>query len=104
MENANHETFIGKLSTQVAIASFVIGTVLLILGITFRENEPIVLIGYLFVILAFFLNVFMLGCLVICWAMNWRNYKYYIVKTLILVANIPIAFLYLLTLLHYYEV
>jgi hypothetical protein len=102
MKTVSYESFIGKLSTQVAIASFAVGTLLLLLGVLFRANGLILVTGYIYLVTAFLGNGLMLFILLVFCLKNWDKREYYAIKMLILLANVPIAFLYFFVLIYSY--
>ncbi len=93
MTKKQYQNATGIFSTQLAIGSFTIGTLLLILFLT--THEGILLgIGLLYVIAATATNLIMLFRLLYLLFTHKNHQEYYTIKILILLANIPIAFVY----------
>lgn len=89
------EPFDGRTSTELALGCFTIGTLLFILFLTLADNTFILLIGFVFFMLAAILNIIMLTHLLYHFYMMPQQRKYIGLKIGILLSNIPIAFLYL---------
>ena len=87
----------GELSTHLAIASFGIGTLLLV-SAKFLPLVPIVWIGLYYVVLAFAINGIVLLYLLYLFLIQPQHREYFAVKMLIMLANIPIAAFYLFLL------
>jgi hypothetical protein len=82
-------------STKLAIVSFLLGTTLFI-GYFVADDKLIFLIlGFMFVIIALISNLLMLIILLFDWIENPNEKKQISRKVLILIANIPIAIIYL---------
>ncbi len=94
MTKNQYQMATGALSTKVAIASFLGGTLLLLMYFYFKENIYLYLVGALYLIITTLINlVFLLNLL--HKAFSYKNHQqYYFVKIGIVIANIPIAFLY----------
>ena len=93
MTKKQYQNATGIFSTQLAIGSFLIGTFLLILFIT--THKAILLeIGLIYVMVAIALNLIMLFRLLYLLFTHKNHQEYYTIKILILLANIPIAFVY----------
>jgi hypothetical protein len=88
------EPFEGSASTELALGCFAIGTLFFILFLTLADNSFILLIGFVFIILATPLNIIMLTHLLYHFYIRPQERKYIGIKILILLSNIPIAFLY----------
>ncbi|AOW10757.1 hypothetical protein [Flavobacterium gilvum] len=88
------ETFDGRTSTELALGCFAIGTVFLILFLTLQDTSFVLIIGFLFIILATILNGIMLCHLLYHFYILPQQRKYIGRKILMLLANIPVAFLY----------
>lgn len=86
----------GRFSTYLAIGSFTIGTILLALHLYSRFELNIVLIGLYYIILAFVLNAMTLLYLFYHFIVNKAERQVLAIRILILLANIPIAFMYFL--------
>ena len=94
MTKKQYENATGIFSTQLAIGSFIIGTLLLILHLL-NPTGDLLAIGFFYVLLAIVVNLIMLVRLSYL-AFTQKNHQdYFIIKILILLANIPIAFVYL---------
>lgn len=94
MTKKQYENATGIFSTQLAIGSFIVGTILLILHL-FNPTGALFGVGAYYLIVAFVLNFIMLIRLTY-FAFTQKNHQdYYTIKILILLANIPIAFVYL---------
>jgi len=84
----------GEFSTHMAIGSFGIGSLLLLLYKLFPENENLLPVVLAYVVIAFGLNTIVFFHL-LHYFITQKNYrKYFAVKMLILLGNIPIAVLY----------
>lgn len=88
------EPFEGRASTELAVGCFTIGTLFFILFLTLTDNSFILLIGFVFIILATPLNIIMLTHLLYHFYIRPYERKYIGTKILILLSNIPIALLY----------
>lgn len=88
------------LSTQMAIASFVIGTLLLLLHFVFKDSDMIIPIGIYYVLIAFLVNGLMLLKLIIDWIIEPLNRSKIERQALILFANVPISFVYFLIVIY----
>ena len=84
----------GIFSTQFAIVSFVVGTLFLIIDLI-NPSDEVLFLGYLYVIIAFFLNFIMLLNLVYLFISQNNHRAYYAVKILIILSNIPITAWYI---------
>jgi len=88
------EPFEGRTSTELALGCFTIGTLFFVLFLTLADNSFIFIIGFIFIILATPLNVIMLTNLLHHFYILPQQRKDIGVKILILLSNIPIAYLY----------
>ena len=87
-------------STKMALISFAIGTLLFIGFFSIKNNETLIFIGFYYIIIASIINILMLLKLFYDWLEN-PSEKYSISKQiLILLANIPIAILYFITIIN----
>ena len=87
-------------STKMAIASFILGTILFI-GYFITDDKLIFLIlGFVFVIIALISNLLMLIILLFDWIEYPAEKKQISRKILILIANIPIAIIYLTIIMY----
>lgn len=80
-------------STQLAIISFGIGTLLFLSYSLFPKFHILAFIGYIYLIMAFFINTIVFFYLIYLFFKE-NNTEDIIIRILILLANIPIAFLY----------
>ena len=94
MTKKQYQNATGILSTQIAITSFVIGTILLIAYLLLL-NSSLLQIGIIYLIIAFLVNLIMLVYLIYLWITQKNHQEYFTIKILIMLANIPIAFVYL---------
>ena len=88
------------LSTQMAIVSFGIGTLLLLLHFIFKKSDIIIFTGIYYVLISFLVNGLMLLKLIIDWITEVENRPNIERQTLILFANIPISFVYFLIVIY----
>ena len=86
-------------TTQLMLLSLTLGTILMLLHLLFPKNELIIIIGYFYVLIALFVNLFAAAILVIKLFFNSHEYQIYIIRILILFSNVPIAALYLFIIL-----
>jgi hypothetical protein len=96
----HEEPFEGRTSTELALGCFTIGTLFFILFLTLTDNSFILLIGFVFIILAVPLNIIMLANLLYHFYILPQQRKYIGTKILILLSNIPIAFLYVAIIIY----
>lgn len=89
------EPFDGSASTELALGCFAIGTLFFILFLTLQDNSFILIIGFIFIVLASLLNIIMLTNLLYHFYILPKQRKYIGTKIAVLLSNIPIAFLYL---------
>jgi len=85
----------GKSSTFLAIASFGLGTIILLLHSIFPEKESVMTAGLFYLITAVLLNGIFLFNLLYHFASQPAHREIVAIRILILVSNIPIALLYL---------
>lgn len=85
----------GKFSTYIAIASFAIGTLLLLTHLAFPKSPYILIVGYCYVFLAILINIITLLYLLYLLVIHWRVREIITIRILILISNIPVALLYL---------
>lgn len=90
----------GKFSTYLAITSFGIGTFLLILYLLFPETILLIYAGYFYVLLAILINGITFLHLFYLFLIHSLKREIIAIRMLILLANIPIAFLYLNIVIH----
>ncbi|WP_348799671.1 hypothetical protein [Flavobacterium adhaerens] len=90
----HEEPFEGKTSTELAAGCFAIGTILFLLYLILLDNSSLILVAFLFIVLATPLNIIMLYHLLYHFCKLPDQRKYIGIKIVILLCNIPIAFLY----------
>ena len=90
----------GKFSTYLAITSFGIGTFLLILYLLFPEMIVLIYAGYFYVLLAILINGITFLHLFYLFLIHRLKREIIAIRMLILLANIPIALLYLNIIIH----
>lgn len=95
------EPFEGRTSTELALGCFAIGTLFFILFLTLQDTSFALIIGFIFIVFATILNGIMLCHLQYHFYILPQQRKYIAQKILILLANIPIALLYLVILNSY---
>lgn len=88
------EPFEGRSSTELALGCFTIGTLFFILYLTLTDNSFILLIGFVFIVLATPLNIIMLAHLLYHFYILPKQRKYIGLKIFILLSNIPITLSY----------
>lgn len=84
----------GSYSTSVAMASFAVGTILLLAYLISKDNFFIIL-GYLYVLVAVLVNVVVLLHLLYLLVIRTDERHALTIRILILLSNIPIALFYL---------
>ena len=94
MTKKQYKNATGILSTQLAIGSFLIGTLLLIVELLIPSGR-LLEIGLIYVLIAFSVNLIMFAYLIYLCFTQKNHQEYYTIKILILLANIPITFLYI---------
>ncbi|TDP59353.1 hypothetical protein [Flavobacterium dankookense] len=96
METFSHENQKSAgFSTYLAISSFGIGTLLFLLHFALPEYGLLYFIGYFYLILAFFINLLVFLNLLFLFFIKPNEREDLTIKMLIMLANIPIALLYL---------
>jgi hypothetical protein len=83
----------GIFSTRLAIASFALGTLILILFL-YTKNFQVAFAGFIYLILAVIINLIVLFRLIYLLVTQTNHQEYYTIKILILLANVPIALVY----------
>jgi len=94
MHRKTYEIAMGKLSTYVALVSFGIGT-LLYVAFDLLQKDYLIIIGIFYICFAIMINLAVLLNLLLLWITQHRHRIYFSIKIGILLANIPIALLYL---------
>jgi hypothetical protein len=92
---------LSKFATQFAILSFAIGTLLLTTYLLIPNLEYVLLIGFYYLILAICLNSILIFYLFINLLITSNKYLAFL-QILIVLANIPIAFLYYCIVMNYF--
>ena len=90
------QSYQGKFSTELAIGSFMVGTLFLVLHLLFPNEDGIVILGFLYVLFACLINGLMLINLIYHFIILPEQREYIAIKALILLSNIPITYLYIL--------
>jgi hypothetical protein len=88
------EPFEARTATELALGCFTIGTLFFTLFLMLEDTSFIFIIGCIFIILALPLNAIMLLHLLHHFYILPQQRKYIALKIIILLSNIPIAFLY----------
>ena len=88
------EPFEEKQSTELAIGSFIVSTILFVLYIITNASSNVLIIAFPFVVSAIILNAIMLFHLIDKFISLPEYRKDIAVKILILLSNIPITLLY----------
>lgn len=91
MTKLTYASVTGKLSTQIAITSFGMGTLLFILNQLFRSVDFIYVVGIFYVMIALFVNGIVLLNLIHHFIFFRNHREYFGIKILIVLANLPIA-------------
>lgn len=94
MTRKQYRNATGVFSTQLALASFFLGTLILVLHLL-SDDGSMLLLGLTYVVIAFVCNFIMLVKLIYLLFTQHRHTQYYTVKILLLLANIPVVFIYL---------
>ncbi|SHJ64766.1 hypothetical protein [Flavobacterium haoranii] len=82
-------------TTQLMLVSLALGTLLLVIHLVLPKNEFVIITGYFYVVLTFLVNLLAAVILIIKLFLNLKEYEMYVIRLLILLANIPIATFYL---------
>ncbi|MDI1317355.1 hypothetical protein [Flavobacterium sp.] len=90
----------GRFSSLLALVSFATGTIFLFLHLLFPKVVQIIIAGYIYVLLAILINCCTLLYLIYLFALYRFHRETVAIKILILLANIPIALLYLNIVIH----
>ncbi|MBD3581230.1 hypothetical protein [Flavobacterium selenitireducens] len=87
----------GELSSKIAFASFLLGSLLFVLFKmdTFDDDGYLLACGFIYVLLAAMLNMLVLLNLMILFLSEPNNREYFAIKILIVLANIPVVIFYL---------
>ena len=86
----------GEFSTHLALASFGIGTLILVAHKLLPGVQHLtIIIGFLYVLLAFLVNGIVFLYLIYCFIIDAAHREYFMIKMLIMGANIPIIICYI---------
>ncbi|RZJ63224.1 MAG: hypothetical protein EOO50_17355 [Flavobacterium sp.] len=85
----------GEFSTWIAFISFAIGTVLFGAHQLGLGSDNLIVFGFVYVIIAALFNLLVLLNLILLFAKEHDYRRYFAIKILILLANIPVVFFYL---------
>jgi Na+-driven multidrug efflux pump len=94
MTREQYKSATGIFSTHLAIGSFIIGTLLLILHLINPSGE-LFAVGFTYLAIATIINLIVLLKLWFLYLTQKNHREYYTIKILILLTNIPIVFVYL---------
>mgnify|MGYP001500617163 CR=1 FL=1 len=89
-----------KFTTYLALGSFSLGT-LLFLAYMLHPNPSLIKIGFCYVMFALLVNTVAFISLIIELLLHWNKREQIAIKMLIMLANLPIAFLYLNIIFNY---
>ena len=89
-----------KFTTYLALGSCGVGT-LLFLAFMLNPNPNLIYIGFWYVLCALLVNSIAFISLTIECLLHWQNREQIAIKMLIMLANLPIAFLYLNIIFNY---
>ena len=105
---SNYETYypdtiltIIRAPAWIAGLSFVIGTLLFVFQIMNLGFSDLMIIGFVFVIIAFIINLTALGILLLLAYIHRKYREKILIHTFLLLINIPIAILYLFILFNF---
>jgi len=88
----NHTTSL--FSTQIAIGSFLIGTLLLIAHL-FRPSKELFIVGFFYFACALLVNLAILTKLYYLYITQKNHQEYFTIKIVILLSNLPVVVVYL---------
>ena len=94
MTKAQYNSATGLLSTQVSIASFIIGTILLIAHLCI-PNGSLFSLGLYYILIAAIINFIILIKLCVLFITQKNHQEYFAIKIFIVLTNLPIVFIYL---------
>lgn len=94
MTKQQYHNATGIFSTQVAIGSFAIGTLLLVFHLLFPDGS-LFGIGFTYVLIAIIINLILFVKLIYLLITQKNHQDYFTIKILILLSNIPIAIVYM---------
>jgi|688.fasta_scaffold1263871_1 hypothetical protein len=81
-------------SSQIAVLSFLIGTLLFISYFIFPKSDNIIFIGITYILIALIINIMLIINLSIIFITEPSQRKNIAIQTVIVLANIPIAIAY----------
>lgn len=94
MTKQTYAAVTSKLSTQIALVSFGIGTFLFLMQQLFPREGMIFMCGFIYVLIAFLVNGIVLLNLLHHFVFFTNHREYFGIKLLIVLANLPIVALY----------
>lgn len=102
MENilGNNAEKDSKFTTYLALGSFGVGS-LLFLAFMLYPNPTLIYIGICYVLCALLVNTVAFISLIIELLLHWENREQIAIKMLIMLTNLPIAFLYFNIIINY---
>ena len=89
-----------RFSTYLALASFTIGTFILLLYLLFPRAENLLILGFFYVLFASLINGIVFLKLLFQFCVHAAERETLAIKMLIMLANIPIAILYFYIAMH----
>lgn len=89
------KNFKGAFSTEIAIGTFAIGTLLFLLYLLFPEKSELLITGFFFILFAILVNGILLLILLYHYIILSNQREFIAIKIIIQLSNIPIAALYL---------
>lgn len=84
---------------KLFLMSFIAGTALLLV-FRLTHFDMLLMAGFWYVVIAFFINSLAFICLLFAAALNYRHAMPLLLRALILLINIPIAFVYFNLVIH----
>lgn len=89
----------GVFSTQVAVVSFAIGSLIFLAYTAFPDASELVVAGFFYVMLAFLVNAMVLLQLLYLFFGHPQWRRYFAFRVLIMLANVPVVVLYLFAII-----
>jgi hypothetical protein len=96
-----NKSLLREFSTKLAFVSFAIGTLLVALQKMLPFNIEIIVMGFIYLLFAIFVNAIMLFNLLYHFIIFPKQREYTAIQILILLVNIPIAYLYILIVFNF---
>jgi hypothetical protein len=96
-----NKSLLREFSTKLAFVSFAIGTLLVALQKMLPFNIEIIVMGFIYLLFAIFVNAIMLFNLLYQFIIFPKQREYTAIQILILLVNIPIAYLYILIVFNF---